>query len=143
MGGIGRARFVVVCAVALLGCGGGSIAPSGFDPTAVASTFAPTAPAGTSPASTVAPPSVAPTEPVTCAEAPSDLVAWWPADGDATDPVGHNDGTMEGGATFAEGKVGQAFKLDLALCERRPAFHRPVVVADRIGCVAEIGRAHV
>jgi hypothetical protein len=44
--------------------------------------------------------------------APSGLVAWWTGDGNAADYAGSNDGILEGGATFAPGKVGQAFSLD-------------------------------
>jgi len=47
-----------------------------------------------------------------CVPPPTGLVAWWPGDGDANDLAGENDGTLEGGATFAPGMVGQAFSLD-------------------------------
>ena len=47
-----------------------------------------------------------------CVEPPAGLVGWWPADGTADDVTGGNDGTLMGGATFAPGKVGQAFFLD-------------------------------
>lgn len=40
------------------------------------------------------------------------LVAWWPGDGNATDAVGGNHGTLVGNVTFAPGKVGQAFQLN-------------------------------
>jgi hypothetical protein len=40
------------------------------------------------------------------------MVAWWPGDGNANDIVGSNHGTLMNGATFAAGKVGQAFSLD-------------------------------
>ena len=43
---------------------------------------------------------------------PSGLVAWWPADDDATDAVGDNDGTLYGAATFMAGKIGSAFQFD-------------------------------
>ncbi len=43
---------------------------------------------------------------------PSGLVSWWPGDGHANDIVGGNHATLENGATFASGKVGQAFSLD-------------------------------
>lgn len=48
----------------------------------------------------------------TCVTPPSGMVSWWPGDGTAEDIVGDNDGTLEGGATFAAGKVGQAFSFD-------------------------------
>jgi hypothetical protein len=48
----------------------------------------------------------------TCVEPPSGLVSWWPGDGDADDIAGDNHGTLQNGATFAEGVVGQAFSFD-------------------------------
>ena len=47
-----------------------------------------------------------------CAMPPTGLVSWWTADGNATDRVGTNHGMLQGNATYAEGKVGQAFSLD-------------------------------
>ena len=43
---------------------------------------------------------------------PSSLVAYWPAEGNANDAAGDNDGIVGNGATFAPGKVGQAFSFD-------------------------------
>lgn len=40
------------------------------------------------------------------------LVSRWSAEGNANDAQGGNDGTLENGATFAPGQVGQAFLLD-------------------------------
>src|SRR5262249_7235871 len=48
----------------------------------------------------------------TCVQAPSGLVSWWPEDRTADDIADSNDGTLAGGATFASGRVGQAFSLD-------------------------------
>ena len=48
----------------------------------------------------------------TCVQPPVDLVSWWPGDGDADDIADANNGTLEGGATFTAGQVGQAFLLD-------------------------------
>jgi hypothetical protein len=47
-----------------------------------------------------------------CVEPPAGLVSWWPADGNVDDTAGGNDGVLMGGATFAPGKVGQAFFLN-------------------------------
>ncbi len=47
-----------------------------------------------------------------CIAPPSGLVNWWPGDGDATDIVGGINGMLQNGATFAAGKVDQAFSLD-------------------------------
>jgi Concanavalin A-like lectin/glucanases superfamily len=47
-----------------------------------------------------------------CIPAPSGLISWWPADGDALDLQDSNHGTLQNGATFGTGKVGQAFSFD-------------------------------
>jgi hypothetical protein len=47
-----------------------------------------------------------------CVPSPAGLVAWWPGDGNADDIAGFNDGTLLGGATFAPGKVRQAFAFN-------------------------------
>jgi uncharacterized repeat protein (TIGR02543 family) len=47
-----------------------------------------------------------------CVMPPSGLVHWWPGQGNANDAVGDSDGTLQNGAGFAEGKVGQAFTFD-------------------------------
>ena len=47
-----------------------------------------------------------------CVPAPANLVGWWPGDGNLNDIKGGNDGTLQGGATFAAGEVGQAFSFD-------------------------------
>ena len=39
-------------------------------------------------------------------------VAWWPGEGNADDIVGGNHGTLNNGATFAPGVIGQAFSFD-------------------------------
>ena len=48
----------------------------------------------------------------TCVQPPSGLVSWWPADGNAADIYGANNGTLQDGVTFAPGIVGQAFTVD-------------------------------
>ena len=50
--------------------------------------------------------------PPSCAPLPAGIVSWWPAEGNANDVVDGNNGTLQGGATFAGGQVGQAFLLD-------------------------------
>jgi CSLREA domain-containing protein len=50
--------------------------------------------------------------PVTSATPPVNLVSWWAGDGNANDIQGTNHGTLQNGATFAAGKVEQAFTLD-------------------------------
>ena len=47
-----------------------------------------------------------------CVVPPSGLVSLWKGEGNADDSGGNNNGILEGGATFAPGKVGQAFTLD-------------------------------
>jgi hypothetical protein len=48
----------------------------------------------------------------TCFTPPANLVGWWSGDDNPFDLVGGNDGTLMNGATYAAGKVGQAFSLD-------------------------------
>jgi hypothetical protein len=40
------------------------------------------------------------------------MISWWPSDGNANDIQDGNHGTLQNGATFAAGKVGQAFSFD-------------------------------
>ena len=47
-----------------------------------------------------------------CVDPPPGLVSWWPGDGNAFDIEDGNDGTLQGDATFAPGKVGEAFSFD-------------------------------
>ena len=47
-----------------------------------------------------------------CLTPPPNLVAWWRGEGNAVDIMGGPGGTLEGGATFAPGHVGQAFDLN-------------------------------
>lgn len=44
--------------------------------------------------------------------APAGIVGWWKAEGNALDSAGSHNGTLEGGASYAPGEVGQAFLLD-------------------------------
>ena len=46
---------------------------------------------------------------------PAGMVSWWPGDGNASDIVDGNPGTIVGGATFTNGLVGQAFSFDAGL----------------------------
>lgn len=48
----------------------------------------------------------------TCVQPPTGLVSWWDGDGNANDIWDGNDGTLQNGATFAAGMVGQAFSFD-------------------------------
>ncbi len=47
-----------------------------------------------------------------CVSAPTNLVSWWRAEGDGSDAVGTNSGSLQGGVTFAAGEVGRAFMFD-------------------------------
>jgi uncharacterized repeat protein (TIGR03803 family) len=47
-----------------------------------------------------------------CDPAPSGLLGWWPADGNANDVLNLDNGTLENGATFAPGLKGEAFSFD-------------------------------
>src|SRR5258706_12138744 len=44
-----------------------------------------------------------------CTPPASGLVSWWPGNGNTFDVAGTNNGTLQGNAAFAAGKVGQAF----------------------------------
>lgn len=46
-----------------------------------------------------------------CTPPVSGLVAWWPAEGNAYDTNGGNNGTVEQGVTFGPGEALQAFPL--------------------------------
>jgi Concanavalin A-like lectin/glucanases superfamily len=48
----------------------------------------------------------------TCALPAAGMVGWWPGDGNANDIVGGDNGTLQGGATYAAGEVGEAFSLN-------------------------------
>src|ERR1039458_325404 len=50
--------------------------------------------------------------PPNCASPPSGLVSWWRGEGDCLDQVGGNNGTLQSGASFGIGLVGQAFSFD-------------------------------
>ena len=45
------------------------------------------------------------------ASQPQGLVSWWQAEGDATDALGNNNGTLQGTVGFVPGRVGQAFSF--------------------------------
>lgn len=47
-----------------------------------------------------------------CTPPPSGMDLWLPGDGNTRDDAGGNNGSLQGGATFAAGKVGQAFSLN-------------------------------
>ncbi|PYI88128.1 MAG: hypothetical protein DME26_04120 [Verrucomicrobia bacterium] len=46
-----------------------------------------------------------------CPVVPAGIVGWWPGQGNATDIIGGNNGTVSSGVTFTSGKVGQAFQF--------------------------------
>ncbi len=46
-----------------------------------------------------------------CAAALPGLVGWWTGDGNAVDIAGNNPGTLQDGATYGNGEVGQAFSF--------------------------------
>jgi Concanavalin A-like lectin/glucanases superfamily/Carboxypeptidase regulatory-like domain len=48
----------------------------------------------------------------TCSPAPIGLVSWWQGENDALDSRSRNNGTLQNGATFASGNIGQSFDLD-------------------------------
>lgn len=48
----------------------------------------------------------------TCLPAPVGLVAWWTGNGNTLDLRSRNNGTLQNGATFTTGQVGQSFLFD-------------------------------
>lgn len=50
--------------------------------------------------------------PPECVTPPSGLVSWWSGEDNANDIQNNNHGTLQNGATFATGKIGQAFSFD-------------------------------
>lgn len=49
-----------------------------------------------------------------CVSAPSGLVSWWAAEGNASDVFGTNNGVLQNGAGFASGRAAQGFDLTAA-----------------------------
>ncbi|HXG49280.1 MAG TPA: LamG-like jellyroll fold domain-containing protein, partial [Methylomirabilota bacterium] len=47
-----------------------------------------------------------------CTAPPTNLVAWWPADGSGVDAVDHHDGAVWGGTTYGPGVAGSAFSFN-------------------------------
>lgn len=47
-----------------------------------------------------------------CDPPPSGIVSWWPAEGNANDIIGTNNGTLMNGTGFTNGEVGMAFNLN-------------------------------
>lgn len=50
-----------------------------------------------------------------CTPAPSNVVGWWPAAGNADDVVANHNGVLAGTVSYSTGKVGQAFSFNSAL----------------------------
>jgi hypothetical protein len=48
----------------------------------------------------------------TCVSPPPGLVSWWAGDGDGSDSITNNPGTLQNGLGFASGEVGPAFSFD-------------------------------
>ena len=51
-------------------------------------------------------------ETTACTPPPAGLVSWWPAEGNANDIVGGNNGRLMNGTSFTNGEVGEAFNLN-------------------------------
>ena len=62
-----------------------------------------------------------------CYAPPTNMVSWWPAEGNANDIAGSNSGTVIGLTGFATGEVGQAFSFDGTGFDRSNSF---VYVSD-------------
>lgn len=57
------------------------------------------------------PPNLNLSPPPGCVTAPPGMVSWWPGENSGNDIKGANNGTLQSGATFAAGEVGQAFNF--------------------------------
>jgi len=61
-----------------------------------------------------------------CVPPPPNMVSWWGGDNNALDMAGTNIGTLQGGTTYAAGKVGQTFSFggvnDYVDAGTNPAF---------------------
>lgn len=64
-------------------------------------------------------------------EANAALISYWAAEGDATDSVGPNSGTLVNGVSFAPGFVGQAFHFDGSSHVSAPTTGMPTGNQDR------------
>jgi hypothetical protein len=49
---------------------------------------------------------------VQCTASPANLVSWYRAEDNAVDSKGGNNGTLESGVTYVDGKVGRAFDFN-------------------------------
>lgn len=47
-----------------------------------------------------------------CVSPPPRLIGWWTGDGNTVDIAGNNSGTLQNGATYGNGEVGQAFSFN-------------------------------
>jgi hypothetical protein len=75
--------------------------------------------------------------PPSCDSAPSGLVAWWPAEGNANDIVGTNNGTTTGGITYTNGEVGQAFVFNTTTAAVKVAASPALNVGTGAGLTVE------
>jgi Concanavalin A-like lectin/glucanases superfamily len=66
-----------------------------------------------------------------CVIPPAGLISWWPADGNANDIQGVNNGILLDGATFATGMVGKAFSFDGTSRVSAPTTGLPIGNSDR------------
>jgi hypothetical protein len=75
--------------------------------------------------------------PPSCDPAPSGLVAWWPADGNANDIVSTNIGTTIGGISYTNGEVGQAFVFNTTTAAVKAAASPALNVGAGAGFTVE------
>lgn len=68
--------------------------------------------------------------PVVCVPPPVGLMGWWRGEGNTADSFGTNVGTLQGGAGFAAGLVGQAFAFDGVDDAVRIAVSGPFTLPD-------------
>jgi hypothetical protein len=63
--------------------------------------------------------------------APSGIVSWWPANGNAKDIVGPNNGKLNNGVTYVAGEVASAFGFDTTDYVSAPTVGLPTGNSDR------------
>src|ERR1051326_2879978 len=72
-----------------------------------------------------------------CVQAPVGLVSWWPAEGNAKDALGSNDGQLLDGTTFGPGEVNQGLMVNGATSGVKIAANQSLDVGAGAGVTVE------
>lgn len=73
---------------------------------------------------------------------PPDMVAYWPGEDSGADVTGAHPGSLVGGTTFDDGRVGRAFQLDGSDDYVDVGALAPLAGAEGLTVVAWVNRAH-